>query len=130
MNASSWWQTIYRVDRWRGPRAAARWAGFGGILGLVTIILSVVNLVSAQQAIALALPTTVITIGGVIRSVIPDYRTAWRRGFKEGCRVALISQRDPLYSGNLYSGNLYSGNAIASSRPVPLSQHGLPPAAL
>jgi hypothetical protein len=125
MNASSWWQTIYRVDRWRGPRAAARWAGVGGILGLVTIILSAVNAVSAQQAIALALPTSVITISGVIRSVIPDYGTAWRRGFKQGCQVALTSPRDPLYSGNLYS-----GNAVASSRPVPLSQHGLPPAAL
>ena len=68
MNASSWWQTIYRVDRWRRPTAAARWAGVGGILGLVTIILSAVNAVSTQQAIALALPTTVITIGGVIRS--------------------------------------------------------------
>jgi hypothetical protein len=120
MNASSWWQTIYRVDRWRGPRAAARWAGVGGILGLVTIILSAVNAVSAQQAIALALPTTVITIGGVIRSVIPDYGTAWRRGFKQGCRVALISQRDPLYSGNV----------VASSRPVSLGQHGLPPVSL
>jgi hypothetical protein len=120
MNASSWWRTIYRVERWGGPRGASRWAGVGGILGLVTIILSAVNAVSAQQAIALALPTTVITIGGVIRSVIPDYGTAWRRGFKQGCRVALNSQRDPLYSGN----------AVASSRPVALSQHGLPPAAL
>ena len=95
MTASSWWQTIYRVDRWRRPTAAARWAGVGGILGLVTIILSAVNIVSAQQAIALALPTTVITISGVLRNVIPDASTAWRRGFKEGCRVAVICQPDP-----------------------------------
>ena len=121
MNASSWRQTIDRADRQRTPWAAARWAGVGGILGLVTIILSAVSVVSAQQAIALALPTTIITTSGVIRSVIPDYWTAWRRGFKQGCQVAaLTSQRD----------SLYSGNSVAPGRPTPLSQHGLPPAAL
>jgi hypothetical protein len=124
MIASSWWQRIYRADRWRTPTAATRWAGVGGILGLVTIVLSAVSWVSATQAIALALPAMIITIGGLTRSVVPDSYTAWRRGFKQGCQVALTYQRDALYPSGLYS-----GGAVAPSRPAPLSQHGLPPAA-
>jgi choline-glycine betaine transporter len=125
MNASSWRQMIHRVDRWRAPRAAAAgWACLGGILGLITIILSALSAVSPQQAIALALPATIITIGGLVRSVVPDSYTAWRRGFKQGCHVAVTRQRDALYSGSLYSG------AVAPGRSAPLSQHGLPPAAL
>src|SRR5258707_6821250 len=92
MNASSWWQTIYRADRWRTPTAATRWAGVGGILGLIAIILSALSMVSATQAIAVALPATIITIGGLTRSVVPDSYTAWRRGFKQGCQVALTHQ--------------------------------------
>jgi hypothetical protein len=125
MNASAWWQTIYRTVRWRAPTAARRWTGLGGILGLLTIILSAFSVVNATQAIALALPATIITTGGLTRSVVPDYYTAWRRGFKQGCQVALAHQRDAMYSGGMYS-----GGAVAPSRPTPLSQHGLPPAAL
>ena len=120
MNASARFYTLYRAVRSCTPIAAARLAGVGGILGLVTIVLSALNAVSPQQAIALALPATIITVGGLIRSVIPDSWTAWRRGFQQGCQVALMSQRDPLYPGS----------AVAPSRPTPLGPHGLPPAAL
>jgi hypothetical protein len=116
MSASSRWNTLSRddhsrtmVDYSRTPRAAAWWVGLGAILGLVTIILSAASLVSATQAIALALPATIITIGGLIRSVFPDYYTAWRRGFRQGCEVAMTCQRE---------------------LPYPGGQPGLPPAAL
>jgi hypothetical protein len=120
MNASSWWHTIYRLGRWRTPSAAARWAGVGGILGLITITLSAVNVVSAQQAIALALPAAIITIAGSIRSAMPDSCAAWRAGFRQGCRVAQTCRRDALYPGG----------AVAPNRSAPVSQRGLPPAAL
>ena len=69
-----WWQTPHRVGPWPAPRTAARWAAFGGILLLITIILSANNAVSAQQAIALAVPATIITIGGVVCNRRPQNR--------------------------------------------------------
>ncbi len=124
MNASSRWQWTYRVRRWRVVQAAARWAFSGGLLlGLITIILGAFNQVSAQQVIALALPATVITIGGLINRLIPDAWTAWRRGFKQGCRIAVIVQRDSIYSNG-------GGAPTPTPTPIPLRRHGLPPAAL
>ena len=46
-------------------------AGAGGILGLITIIVSAVNIVSAQQAIELAVPAAILAIAGLARWVIP-----------------------------------------------------------
>jgi hypothetical protein len=83
--------------------------GVGGILGLITIILSAFSKVSATQAVALALPATIITIGGLIKSVVPDCNAAWRRGFRQGCQVATICHGEPFGGGG---------------------EHGLPPAPL
>ena len=114
------WQRIHRAGNLRAMRAATRWACCGSILGVITIILSALNKVSPQQAIALALPTIVITIGGLVGNLVPDAWTAWRRGFKQGCRVGLILQRD----------GLHSSSTSTPSAPGPLSRHRLPPAAM
>jgi uncharacterized membrane protein len=55
----------------------------------VTIIVSAANAVSAQQAIAMALPAGLITLGGLTVAIMPDAWTAWRRGFRHGCAAAL-----------------------------------------
>lgn len=101
----------------------------------MTILLSALDAVSVQQAIALALPALVLTIGGLIISLVPDAWTAWRRGFKQGCRVALMLQRENLDAGtsSAFAGhrNPYPGNTeMTPQAPVPLGRHDLPPAAL
>lgn len=117
------WQRIYRVANWRAVLPALL-ACCGAILGVITIILSASNRVSPQQAIALALPTIVITIGGLVASLVPDAWTAWRRGFKQGCRVGLILQREGLYSGSTPTPK------TQTQRQRQLSRRRLPPAAM
>jgi uncharacterized membrane protein (UPF0136 family) len=75
MNAS-WWRRPTGVRGWLTPRAAAGSIVVGGILGLIAIIASALNAVSAQQAIVLAVPATVLAIGGLIGWLIPG--RAWR----------------------------------------------------
>jgi hypothetical protein len=99
MKALSRWQWMYRVGRWRAAgRRAVLCALSGGTLGLTTVVLGAVNAVSAQQVIALALPAVVLTVGGLITGLVPDSWTAWRRGFRQGCRVAAVSQPDGMNS--------------------------------
>jgi len=50
------------------------------------------NTISTQQAIAMALPAVLITVGGIAGRVVPDAWIAWRRGFRHGCEAALTSQ--------------------------------------
>jgi hypothetical protein len=66
--------------------------GVGGVVTLVTMSLCISNNVTTLQAIALALAATVTTLGGWIGLLIPDALAAWRRGFKQGCMVALEYQ--------------------------------------
>jgi hypothetical protein len=54
--------------------------------------LCISNKVDTLHAIALALAATVTTLGGWIGLLIPDALVAWRRGFKQGCEVALEYQ--------------------------------------
>jgi uncharacterized membrane protein len=60
----------------------------GTVLDVATVIVSALNVVSAQQAIAMALPAGLITAGGFIALLIPDPWSAWRRGFRHGCEAA------------------------------------------
>jgi hypothetical protein len=70
------------------PEAVSTCAGIG--LGLSTIVFSATNTISAQQAIAMAVPAIVAIIVGLVRMVVLDSWTAWRRGFEQGCQTALI----------------------------------------
>jgi hypothetical protein len=55
---------------------------------VITVILSAINAVSAQQAVAMALPAGLTALAGLLGMMIPDAWTAWRRGFREGCEAA------------------------------------------
>ena len=76
----------------RHIRPAAVFLSTGGLLTLATMGLCISNKVTTLEAIALALASTVTTLGGWIGLLIPDALVAWRRGFKQGCMVALEYQ--------------------------------------
>jgi hypothetical protein len=61
---------------------------------VITVMLSATNAVSAQQAIAMALPAAVTALSGMLGLFIPDAWTAWRRGFRQGCEAAMRCQSD------------------------------------
>jgi hypothetical protein len=79
-------------ERQRHIRPATVFLSVGGLLTLATMGLCISNSVTTRQAIALALASTVTTLGGWIGLLIPDALIAWRRGFKQGCKVALEFQ--------------------------------------
>jgi uncharacterized membrane protein len=71
----------------------ARWCTvFGAALSLITVIVSAMDAISAQQAIAMALPAGMMTIGGLIALAVPDVWVAWRRGFQHGYETAARSE--------------------------------------
>jgi hypothetical protein len=61
----------------------------GTLLDVATTIVCALNAVSAQQAIAMALPAGLITAGGMIALLVPDPWAAWRRGFQQGSAAAV-----------------------------------------
>jgi hypothetical protein len=79
---------MYQAAPWRAAKSARIYMVIGGMLGLVTIVLSALNAISAQQSIALSLPAVVLTVRGVMGHLISDSWTAWRRGFQQGCLAA------------------------------------------
>jgi hypothetical protein len=58
----------------------------------VTVVVSALNKVTTQQAVALAVPAVLLTVGGLAFRVVSDAWIAWRRGFRQGCQTALTSQ--------------------------------------
>jgi hypothetical protein len=58
----------------------------------MAVTLSAFNAISAQRAVALALPAGVTTIGGLINVRVPDSWAAWRRGFRQGCQASQLYQ--------------------------------------
>ncbi len=70
-----------------GPRAFYCTVA-GTVLDVATVIVCALNAVSAQQAIAMALPAGLITAGGVIALLVRDPWVAWRRGFEQGSAAA------------------------------------------
>jgi uncharacterized membrane protein len=90
-NGSRWqqseWMSLSRPGR-------ALWSMVAGaILDVATVIVCAFNVISAQQAIAMALPAALMTAGGYIALLVPDPWWAWRRGFMHGCEAA--SRSDP-----------------------------------
>jgi hypothetical protein len=77
---------------WPDVRPAALCAAVGGSLTLATVVVGLLNAVSAQQVIALAVLATLASAGGMIGLVIPDAWAAWRRGFQQGFRLAMNRQ--------------------------------------
>jgi hypothetical protein len=120
MSTSSRWHWKYIAVCWRAVNLGARWAWCGGILGFITMILGSFNLVDAQQLIALALPATIMTTGGLVNVLVPDAWTAWRRGFEQGCRVGALAQQDGVYPGDSVK---YPGDTV---KPSPSAKPGIP----
>lgn len=85
-----------KTQSWPRARQALWYTVAGSAVTLVTVILSALDAVSPQQAIAMALPSAVITVGGLIGMTVPDAWTAWRRGFRQGCEAAMRCQPDGL----------------------------------
>jgi uncharacterized membrane protein len=73
-------------------RLAPWCAAFGAVLSLVTVIVSALDAISAQQAIAMALPAGMTTVFGMIAMTVPDAWVAWRRGFQHGYETAVKSE--------------------------------------
>jgi len=77
------------------PRRAL-WSMLAGtILDVATVIVCALNAVSAQQAVAMALPAALITAVSFIALLLPDPWCAWRRGFMAGCETAAQRDRTP-----------------------------------
>ena len=68
MESETHWQQLRpAVGAWRGARFAAWSAAVGTALSSVTVALSALNMISTQQAIAMALPAVLITVFGISR---------------------------------------------------------------
>lgn len=90
MSGRSLPQRVRLVVAWSRARPEAVGTCAGVVLGLSTIVFSATNTISAQQAIAMAVPAIVAITVGLVRMVVLDSWTAWRRGFEQGCQAALI----------------------------------------
>jgi hypothetical protein len=77
-----------RSRTWLAPWCTA----VGTALSIVTVIVSALNAISAQQAVAMALPAGMTTIAGLIAMTVPDAWVAWRRGFQHGYETAAKSE--------------------------------------
>ena len=73
-------------------RLAPWCAAVGATLSLITVIVSALDAVTAQQAIAMALPAGMSTLIGLIGMTVPDAWVAWRRGFQHGYETAARSE--------------------------------------
>jgi hypothetical protein len=97
---SRWQQMAPTVDTWCRARFAAWTTAAGMALSSLTVALSALSAISTQQAIAMALPAALITVGGIASWIVPDAWIAWRRGFRHGCKAARNSQAYVLLSEN------------------------------
>jgi len=89
----------------------------GGITAsVITVILSVANAISTQQAIAMALSAGLTAAGGLVGTIIPDAWTAWRRGFRQGCEAALRAQSDDFGSDVTTKARREQGQRFANDR--------------
>jgi hypothetical protein len=88
----------------------------GILLTLITTALCVANAISTLQAIALALPATVATLGGWISVTVPDAWMAWRRGFQQGCKITMNSQISPASDQSTVTDLLARHGGRSSSR--------------
>ena len=102
----------------------AAWNTAVGIsLSAATVGLLALDAISTQQAIAIAVPAVLITVGGVAGLIVVDAWTAWRRGFRHGCEAAMTSQRPACLLRAEDAGNGLADSADKTSElsraPVP-----------
>ena len=111
---------------WPHVRHAVLYAAAGGSLTLATVVVGLLNLVSPQRVIALAVLATLATAGGMIGLVIPDAWAAWRRGFQQGFRQAMNRQAQRTQSN--YKARR-TRRSVAGDRPEPAAGDRPEPAA-
>ena len=111
------------VAGWRRVRLAAWSTALGLALSSVTITLSALNAVSTQQAIAIAMPAVLSTVGGMVGLIVPDAWIAWRRGFRHGCEAAMISQPAAYYLRADDAGSRMRQVRLARLTPYPAPRY-------
>jgi hypothetical protein len=99
MNAESPSQWIWGAASWLHARPALLGTFAGGALGVSTIILSAINAISAQQAIAMALPAIITLVGGLLYMMVHDPWIAWQRGFQQGYQASMSCRMSGLDPG-------------------------------
>ena len=82
----------------RPPRRRARRAAWcvsaGLILGIAAVTCVALDVISAQQAIALGLPGALLIVGGLIAmAAVPDAATSRWLGFQAGLQVGSLLSR-------------------------------------
>jgi uncharacterized membrane protein len=89
-----WSVTRYlRMIRSNPRTRLAPWCtALGAVFSLITVIVSALDTITAQQAIAMALPAGLTTVSGLIAMTVPDAWVAWRRGFRHGYETAARSE--------------------------------------
>ena len=119
---SPWRQLRPAVGAWRRARFAAWTTAWGIALSLVTVALSALNAISAQQAIAMALPAVLITVSGIAGRIVPDAWIAWRRGFRHGCEAAALTSQRQAYLLRADD----AGNSLGEIRLAKLANYPAP----
>jgi hypothetical protein len=89
MSDGSFPQWLRRAVSWSSRRPGAVGTSVGAVLGLIVVVFSATNTISAQQAIAMAVPAIVVMTSGLVRILVLDSWAAWRRGFEQCCQAAL-----------------------------------------
>jgi hypothetical protein len=112
MSAGSPPQRARHVISWGQARPGIMVTCVGAVLGLTTVVFSATNTISAQQAIAMAVPAIVSITGGLIHTLVLDSWTAWRRGFEQGCQAALVYRPHGLNTDGSTTSDL---NGVADS---------------
>lgn len=77
----------------RRARLAAWCQDIGAVVAIVTLTCTLLNVISAQQALALGLPAMLLIIGGLIAAAAIDPSISGRRGFRAGLRVGGLLRR-------------------------------------
>ena len=102
MDSESRWPQLPPVVDTRRRASFAVWiTAAGTALSSVTVGLAALNTISTQQAIDVALPAVLITVGGMASWIVPDAWIAWRRGFRHGCEAGLNSRAYALLTENV-----------------------------
>jgi hypothetical protein len=65
----------------------------GTVLALATLTGSWLDMISAQQAIALGLSAALLIIGGLIATAVPDMSVDFESGFRAGLRTGSVLSR-------------------------------------
>lgn len=81
-----------RTQRKRA-RLAALSQVIGAVLAIVTLTCTLLNVISAQQAVAAGLPAALLIVGGLIAAAAVDPSSTERRAFQAGLRVGKLLRR-------------------------------------